>query len=158
MSSTNKTQNLGLNSWIGADVPKREDFNNDNTIIDSVITAHKTDAVLHITADERAAWNNGYALYTYYGDGTATRAIQLDIPFQPKWGILFAANMPLSVVDVENKVNYNYFTIFSTVGASIGAKIENKTLTVMQSTAPVMNTEFRNFNEAGTVYIAVVFR
>lgn len=158
MSSTNKTQNLGLNSWIGADVPKREDFNNDNTILDSVISEHKSDAVSHITASERDAWNNVYAFYTYYGDGKATRSIELDIPFRPKWGILFSANMPLSVVDVENKVNYNYFTVFSTIGSSIGAKIENKTLTVMQSTSPVMNTEYRNFNEIGGIYIVILFR
>ena len=37
MSSTNKTTNLGLNQWTGNDSPKREDFNNDNQIIDEKI-------------------------------------------------------------------------------------------------------------------------
>ena len=32
MSSTNKTEYLNLNAWIGADVPKMEDFNSDNEI------------------------------------------------------------------------------------------------------------------------------
>jgi hypothetical protein len=35
MASTNKTAGLGLNQWLGADSPKREDFNADNLIIDS---------------------------------------------------------------------------------------------------------------------------
>lgn len=158
MSSTNKTQNLGLNNWIGADVPKREDFNNDNTIIDSIISEHKADTVSHITAEERESWNNVYAFFTYYGDGKSTRSMDLDIPFRPKWGIIFSANMPPSVVDVENQANYNYFTVFSTIGSSIGAQIENKTLTVMQSSTAVMKTEYRNFNEMGTIYIAILFR
>lgn len=158
MSSTNKTQNLGLNSWIGADVPKREDFNNDNAILDSIISQHKSDTDSHITADERETWNNVYAFYTYYGDGKPTRTIDLDIPFRPKWGIIFSENMPLSVVDVTNKANYNYFTLFTSIGSSIGVKLENKTLTVLQSSSPVMGTEYRNFNEIGTIYIAILFR
>lgn len=36
MSSSNKTE-LGLNLWLGGDKPKREDFCNDNLIIDKQI-------------------------------------------------------------------------------------------------------------------------
>ena len=39
MPSTNKTPNLQLNNWVGSDRPKREDFNSDNTKID---TAYKS--------------------------------------------------------------------------------------------------------------------
>lgn len=34
MSSTNKTSNLKLNQWLGSDRSKREDFNEDNKLID----------------------------------------------------------------------------------------------------------------------------
>lgn len=37
MSSANKTKN-GLNRWIGSDVPELSDFNNDNDILDNVIS------------------------------------------------------------------------------------------------------------------------
>ncbi|MBZ9633201.1 hypothetical protein [Clostridium sp. FP1] len=37
MGSTNKTPNIGLNNWIGTDLIKRDDFNADNTIIDTKI-------------------------------------------------------------------------------------------------------------------------
>lgn len=42
MSSTNKTE-IGLNLWLGGDKPKREDFCNDNLIIDKQIIDHKND-------------------------------------------------------------------------------------------------------------------
>ena len=41
MSSTNKTE-IGLNLWLGGDKPKREDFCNDNLIIDKQIIDIKT--------------------------------------------------------------------------------------------------------------------
>ena len=37
MPSTNKTQVLNLNKWIATDHPKREDFVNDNVLIDDAI-------------------------------------------------------------------------------------------------------------------------
>lgn len=37
MPSTNKTQVLSLNKWIATDHPKREDFVNDNVLIDNAI-------------------------------------------------------------------------------------------------------------------------
>ena len=40
MGSTNKTGDLELNQWIGSDVPKMEDFNRDNEILDKTISEH----------------------------------------------------------------------------------------------------------------------
>ena len=59
MSSTNKTEKLGLNSWIGSDKPKRIDFNTDNEIIDRAISQHTEDTVVHINAEEREKYPQG---------------------------------------------------------------------------------------------------
>ncbi len=40
MASTNKTINYELNQWLGNDYIKREDFNNDNELIDSALKAN----------------------------------------------------------------------------------------------------------------------
>ena len=40
MASTNKTTNYELNQWLGNDYIKREDFNNDNELIDSALKAN----------------------------------------------------------------------------------------------------------------------
>ena len=39
MPSSNKTSRLNLNHWQGADKPKREDFNADNTLVDAAYGA-----------------------------------------------------------------------------------------------------------------------
>ena len=51
MPTENKTTNLSLNSWLATDKPKREDFVNDNNIIDTVLGTHIADTSLHITED-----------------------------------------------------------------------------------------------------------
>ena len=56
MSSSNKTE-LGLNLWLGGDKPKREDFCNDNLIIDKQITEHKNDVSYHVSQEDREKWN-----------------------------------------------------------------------------------------------------
>ena len=40
MPTNNKTSNLNLNSWLSTDKPKREDFVNDNIILDTAIGQH----------------------------------------------------------------------------------------------------------------------
>jgi hypothetical protein len=86
MASSNKTAFLSLNDWAAADKPKRDDFNNDNRLIDSGmqmlsqgldalstlsesvsetvgalagdIEAHTENADAHCTAAEKALWSN----------------------------------------------------------------------------------------------------
>ena len=56
MASTNKTTNYELNQWLGNDYIKREDFNNDNELIDSALKAN-ADAITSEAA-ARAAGDN----------------------------------------------------------------------------------------------------
>lgn len=158
MSSTNKTENLGLNNWLGSDIPKREDFNSDNAILDRTIANHINNTNVHATASEREKWNSQYAVTTYYGNSASSREIALNISFSPSWGIVFAAGKPLSIVDCDNNADYNYFAIVSTRGSSIGATINGKTLKVYQSSTAISKTEFRNMNENGITYVCVLFR
>ena len=159
MSSTNKTANLGLNSWIGPDKPMREDFNNDNNILDKIISNHINNSSVHTSADEKAVWNKHYHIITYLGNSSSSRTIGLgDVPFVPSWGFIFAANHPLSVIDIANEANYNYFGIFSSKGSSSGITYTSNQLKVIQSSSAVKKTEYRNMNENGITYICVLFR
>ena len=74
MPSSNKTLYLALNKWLGSDKPKKDDFNDDNQIIDEAMNAmsvridglsgadsalaeHTSDSAAHVTGGEKASWN-----------------------------------------------------------------------------------------------------
>lgn len=158
MSSTNKTTHLRLNNWIGADKPLREDFNRDNSILDEAIYSHRTDESIHITEQERAAWNEPYYISSYLGDGTSSRVVAMNCGFVPRFGIIFAVNSPPGVNDYRNSAHYNYFALVTQNGSSVGVTMNAKNLTVTQSAVPVSVSEYKSFNEVGTTYIYVVFR
>ena len=158
MSSTNKTSNLKLNSWIGSDKPQREDFNRDNSIIDNIVSTHHSNSEIHTTADEKSKWNAPYYMNSYFGNGSVTRNITLGCDFTPGWGIIFAINYLPGATDFKNSAHYNYFAIVSQNGSTVGAELSGKKLTVTQSSVAVFGNEFRSFNETGTTYYYVMFR
>ena len=53
MSSSAKTEKMGLNQWQGTDIPKRNDFNTDNQKIEDFVTTHTENTVLHTTQAEK---------------------------------------------------------------------------------------------------------
>lgn len=160
MSSTNKTENIGLNSWVGTDVPKREDFNADNVLIDKAISEHTLNSNIHIENTEREKWNSPYYIGVYYGDGELSRTLDFeDMPFRPNWAIVFATSTFPSVTDFSNKMTYNYFGFVTTSGSTIGMTLtSNKKLKVIQSPTLINSTGVRSFNEDGMTYVAIFFR
>lgn len=60
MPSENKTQNFGLNQWTGNEYPKREDFVNDNSIIDVEIknAQDKAEAAFRSASDGKSLIKN----------------------------------------------------------------------------------------------------
>ena len=158
LSSTNKTENLNLNNWIGSDVPQRVDFNMDNSIIDSVLGGHIDDEDVHVSTDDRSKWNAPYYMGTYIGNDASSRTIDVPCSFNPRWGIVFAAGIFPQLNDYGNQGDYNYFGIVSTNGSTIGVSLSGKQLSVIQSATAVSNYEYRNYNEGGTTYVYILFR
>jgi hypothetical protein len=143
---------------MGSDIPQREDFNNDNEIIDEVLTTHISDTTLHTTQKEKDVWNSPCVAITYYGDGTSSRVINLGTDFTPTWGFVFAIGKPTRVVDYENRASYNYSGLFSARGANMGLSLNDKKLSITQSSTPQYSYEYKSFNEKGVTYVTVVFR
>lgn len=160
MSSTNKTQRLGLNSWIGSDKPQRIDFNTDNEKIDAAITQHTEDNVVHITENEREKWNTYMYMGMYYGDGTTKRVIQTDCPFEARIGFVFANSRPGAIVRFSETKKNNYFGVFGYLSNTLGLKLndDGKSLTVNQSATAMTANEYANFNESAVAYNFVMFR
>lgn len=159
MSSTNKTTNLRLNSWIGSDKPKRVDFNYDNEVIDKAINDHTTDTVVHINDSEREKWNNYMHTGMYFGNGSSSRVVETDCPFEATAGVIFAVNKPVSVVDFTESQKVNYYAFFSPYGESSGVKFldDLKSFRVNQNSS-IMKREYMNMNEIGVSYVYMMFR
>lgn len=158
MSSTNKTRNYGLNKWIGSDIPKMADFNQDNEVLDGVIGEHCSDRAVHISDEERARWNEFMDFHVYYGNGSSTQVVRLDIGFEPRMCIVIGnENLP-GITDFGNEAHYNYFGIVTTAGGNAGLALNGKSLTVMQSTVALAGSEYRQYNQKGQGYIVIAIR
>lgn len=158
MSSTNKTENFQLNSWVGSDIPSREDFVRDNNIIDEALNTHFSDTDIHIEASERDKWNSMYCIDKYFGDGAESQVVELQLDFEPTWGIVFSTSKPPSLVDIGNSANYNYFGVFTRYRAMPGISINGKNLTVSIDPDGYLNTEFASYNVLGDLYYVICFR
>ena len=158
MSSTNKTPNLELNQWVGSDIPKRADFNADNSAIDEAIFNHTDDSDIHTTAEEKEVWNQPYVMTPFTGNGNVTRNITITDDFEPSWGIIYKINYTPTVVDIDNQTKYNYFGFFSKNGSESGLTLSGNKLTVTQASVAILGDELRCYNENGSAYMIIAFR
>ena len=158
MASTYKTNELNLSKWVESDIPDMNDFNNDNAILENVISNHNSDISIHLTNEERQKWNSIYGLKVYTGDGKTTQSIKLNFGFRPSFCIVFAVDSPPGVVDIPNDTHYNYFGIASISGSNSGLSLSGETLTVTSSSVMVSKYEMRSYNEISRSYLIIGFR
>ncbi|MBR5774367.1 MAG: hypothetical protein IKY44_05895 [Clostridia bacterium] len=157
MSSTNKTPNLGLNSWEGPDKPKRADFNYDNEVIDTILGSHLADDVRHITDEEREKFTEPYCIESYIGDGHSQRSFRLD--FAPSFVIVYAHLTPLATYDKTNDQVYAFAGIGSMLYCSAGVYLEGDKLTITDSVGvPTLSNFYPRLNTSGYRYQYIAFR
>ena len=153
MASTNTTPNLGLNSWIATDRPKRVDFVSDNNIIDSVLGTHLNDATAHLTMSEKAKLGEPFSLCTLYGTGDPSTSCQFD--FNPSIVIAFRINAPVS--EYLNSKNVVNAAIATKRGSGRGIALADNLVTLYQGAVPDTNY-FNNMNEEHSQYIVIAFK
>ena len=158
MSSTEKTSFLKLNVWSSTDIPKRVDFNTDNSRIDTAFQEHVDDGEKHVSSSERETWNLPYYVGFYYGDGALQKTINTNCPFEPNFGIIFAGGMPPSVTDFSGKTKYNYFGFLSKRASTSGLTLSGKQITISTSGGAVVNGEYISLNNMGSTYCYLLFR
>ena len=158
MSSSNKTE-LGLNLWLGGDKPKREDFCNDNSIIDKQITEHKNDVSYHVSQEDREKWNKNVHCGVYYGSGESVRNIQTGCPFKPSVILIFGVGVSPEVWDKTLGKGFGYVGFASTHGTSNGVQLLDgrKTIKVEQESSGIRD-EYVCLNERGIPYSYVCLR
>ncbi len=157
MPSTNKTSYLSLNSWIGEDKPKRDDFNSDNEIIDTAIKTHHEDATSHITSKERTAWNNCVPLISnYIGDGTHPR--EIDIGFMPSLVIVMASDATFGQYSFDTNDTTVTCAIATRLTATSGLSITSNGFSVSQYPMTHPNGRYVRLNTQNEIFSYVAFR
>lgn len=157
MSSTNKTEELGLNQWIGSDIPKMDDFNSDNAKIDKTVGDHIGDSSIHVTAQQKKVWSNPIGCLSYIGDGSSNRSLKLNMGFEPSVCLVFAVNYAVGLTDFANNTHYNFFGIATINGSTYGLNLDGNVLEVVSGSLTALY-EMSNFNQVGKSYLVIGFR
>ena len=157
MPSTNKTPQLGLNSWVDTDKPRREDFVQDNTILDMVISGHLADMVLHLTEADRLKLSDGLVAGSRAGTGTEEASITLD--FEPKLVFVFSKEKPLA----DYSASGSYIVVNSGIatpwGNTQGVAVSGNRVTFKQSkTTPEAGGVMLNLNKLYGQYVYLAMR
>jgi hypothetical protein len=177
MASTHKTATLFLNKWLGSDKPKKDDFNGDNDRIDEAfaglsarilstetkikpLESHASNSVLHVTAADKAKWNEGggskLEIGSYTGSGAASRTVTLG--FKPRFGYLFAVGY--NAVDGKwdmGECNI-YAGFFSSEGSSKLIAVTDTGFTAQHMTTLPLDGACVKLNQSGVKYVYVVGR
>ncbi len=155
MPSTNQTANLGLNSWIGTDKPKRADFVSDNEILDEVIGEHLADTELHFTEADRARWDALVTAGLYFGTGAAS--YQLTFSSAPKALLVFQSGKALAEWNADGYMMANAGMATPTL-RSAGIQLSGNRATLLQSqAAPAAGGTFHNLNKQSAQYAYIAF-
>lgn len=155
MSSTNKTDYLKLNSWLGTDRPQRIDFVDDNTIIDNAIKNHVQNTTIHCTSTDKSKIENPYVMISYTGTGEETNVITF--AFNPKLAIVFAKDSPPVEINSSGNTIVNQAIVAKSQGGTGGATINGYNVTVTQSTSAI-NGVFLNLNKYNGQYCVIGFK
>lgn len=155
MSSTNKTDNLGLSNWVHSDTPKMIDFTTDNVIVDSVLGSHLKNTDIHLSKEDRELLGGGINSILISGDGSTSRTITLDSA--PKMVQIFLKNNPPAVWNSDKNcmVVNSAFAIQKGISSG-GASLNDTKLVVTNSSAPTGGIMY-NLNEEYGQYVIVSY-
>ena len=158
MPTQNKTQNLNLNSWLGSDKPKRQDFVDDNNILDSVIGQHITNTIMHMSQSEKDLLNSPFSISIIAGDGNSSCTHTLS--FEPKLVLVFAQNeVPIKYDISENYYIYSFaIATQNTYGSTKGASLSGSALTLSQTQSTPQDKIFLNLNKYFEQYVCIAFK
>lgn len=154
MASTNKTDNLGLNKWVGTDRPTRTDFVQDNAIIDEAVGTHCANSSIHLTTAEKSRVSNPVTVKQYTGTGTISLTVNFE--FSPKLVLVQKKNAPpVSYTSSGIVINSGFVT--PSYGGTQGLSLMSGVLTLAYS-ATMTDGARANFNEENANYIIAAFR
>ncbi len=155
MSSTNKTEYLALNQWLGTDRPQRIDFVDDNRIIDNAVKLHFLDTSKHLSIEQYNKIQEPYVFVSYVGDGNESQNI--DIGINAKFIIVFTKDLPLMQTDNNGNILLNSCITAKSSGNTGGAVVSDNIVTVYFDATPVNGIRY-NLNKLNGQYCIVAFK
>lgn len=155
MAATSYTPNLGLCAWKATDRPKRIDFVNDNSIIDETLGLHIANSSLHVSAEEKELYANPYTVFSYVGDGAASKTFELGDSY--RFAIVFQKYYPAVEIDSNSNIISHFAIVGRTFGSSANLTLKTSSLVVTQDTQATDNVK-NNFNENEGQYVAILFK
>lgn len=155
MAASKKSTVLGLSLWSGTDKPRRVDFVEDNTALETQVGGHLNNTDLHLDSARKARIDQPYEVRTYTGTGTASRSLVFS--FRPKAAIVFAVGKGAS--EYTGKYTKQYMGVSAAGQHSLGLILSTTQVQVMQDQAePVAGGAMASLNENGTAYAILAFR
>lgn len=158
MSSSNKTQGIGLNQWISSDKPTFSDFNSDNEKIDSAFLQHVNNTNYHVSDLDRFRWNEGAYVNIFFGNGVMERTIQTECPFDPK--AVFVIGCDTHCCSQQDYSRKHYFGVTTDLGGSLGLALNSseRSFFVTNNDIGDIPPDYQSFNEAGILYVYIMLR
>lgn len=159
MPSSSKTTTLRLNQFAGSDKPKMDDFNYDNTQLETLVGGHLTDAQKHLTQAEREEWfRPASTLFSYAGDNAEQRSFTLE--FAPRFCTVVALDMPPTLNDMFSPAIVMCYQASAAQNgqATVGVSLSGNTLTVYNDPDGGVDQIQRRFNTEGITYLCHLFR
>lgn len=178
MPSSDKTTNIGLNRWRGSDTPVRQDFVDDNEILDSVInnihrtlgsedgnadariTAHLADSAAHLTPADRNTLNAAAhppVIGSYTGDGQVMQVISLG--FRPQFGFVLAVGQPLIEPGANGLFQVSRSALLTNQGGSRGIEGTTTGFRVTQNeNSTATGSDQQGLNRQHQIYAYVMWR
>lgn len=155
MAATAYTPNLGLCQWEPADRPKRIDFVNDNSIIDTKLGEHLANTYVHVTQAEKEKYNSPYRVLTYAGDGANSKTISLDTSYT--FAIVFQKYYPPVETDSAGNSVVHMAIVGRQFGSNSNLTLKSDSIVVTQDTT-ASDGVINNFNENEGQYVVLLFR
>ena len=156
MASSSKTEKLGLNQWSGDDKPKREDFNSDNQILETLVGTHVFKDTVHVTPEEKDKISTYCKTGTYWGDGAADYIHPIE--FTPKAVFVFPVGKPFSVYNTTENKLYNYAAAAIGNFHTTGLSIVNNGFVVSNSGTAVQGDWNVTTNKQNSTYFFIAFK
>ena len=159
MPSTSKTKTLRLKQFVGSDKPKMDDFNYDNTQLETLVGGHLDDSTKHVTQTEREEWSRPSSeLFFYDGDNTSPRTFTLD--FEPRFCTIHTLNMPANLNDISTPSIAICYQAAAAQGGkgTVGIVLNGNQLSVRNDSDNSISEVRCKLNTRGLSYVCQLFR